>query len=126
MRYRVLHEVARKVAAREPIDLAMGHVNVIWQGDANSPALCALAQCTAPTGVRALAGASGERFGITPVFAGTESDTARRVNTVEARRLLGPPEIPRTTLIDWTADWIARRMAPLGKDTHYDLCDGND
>jgi hypothetical protein len=47
------------------------------------------------------------------------------VNTLEAQRLFGPPEISLTTLIDWTADRIARRMPPLGRDAHHPLCDGN-
>jgi nucleoside-diphosphate-sugar epimerase len=136
MRYGVLHDVARKVLAREPIDLAMGHANVIWQGDANSQALRALAHCTAPTSglnvsgptaasIRALAAAFGERFGVAPVLAGSESDAAWLVNTTEAQRLFGPPEVPLERMIDWTADWVARGMPSLGKDTHFEVRDGN-
>jgi hypothetical protein len=39
----VLHDVARKVLAREPIALAMGYANIIWQGEANDWALRTLA-----------------------------------------------------------------------------------
>jgi nucleoside-diphosphate-sugar epimerase len=135
MRYGVLHDVARKVLAREPIDLAMGYVNVIWQGDANSQALRALAHCTVPTtglnvsgpvtSIRALAAAFGERLGIAPVLTGVESDNAWLVDTAEARQLFGAPEVSLLQLVDWTADWVARGGTSLGKATHYEVRDGN-
>jgi nucleoside-diphosphate-sugar epimerase len=135
MRYGVLHDVARKVVAREPIDLTMGHVNVIWQGDANSQALRALAYCTTPTSglnvsgpvtsIRTLAAAFGERLGIAPVLTGAESDSAWLVDTSAAQRLFGPPGVPLARMIDWTADWVARGGSSLGKATHFEVRDGS-
>jgi hypothetical protein len=135
MRYGVLHDVGRKVFAGANIDLTMGHVNVIWQGDANSMVLRALGQCTAPASalnlsgpetasVRALAEAFGRHFNRQPVFSGKEAGTAWLVNSAEAHRLFGRPSVPLDTMIAWQADWIERGGASLGKDTHFDTRDG--
>lgn len=135
MRYGVLHDVASKVFAGRTIDLAMGHVNVIWQGDANTMVLRSFAHCTAPTtplnisgpettSIRWLAGEFGKRFGKTPAFTGSEAPDAWLVNTTQAQKLFGPPTVPLSRLIDWTADWIQRGLPSLGKDTHYDTRDG--
>jgi hypothetical protein len=43
MRYGVIHDIAQRIVAGEAIDLTAGHVNVIWQGDANEEVLRALA-----------------------------------------------------------------------------------
>lgn len=134
MRYGVLHDVAQKVLRREPIDLAMGHANVIWQGEANDWALRALAHCTTPTtplnlsgpkvSIRAVAHALGERLGVAPVLTGKEADTAWLVDCSEAFRLFGPPQVSLERMLDWTADWVQRGGASLGKPTHYEARDG--
>ena len=135
MRYGVLHDVATRVLTGTPINLSTGHVNVIWQGDANAMVLRALGHCTVPSSplnvsgpetvsIRSLAQAFGQRLGKPPVFTGVEAADAWLVNTAEATRLFGAPSVPLGTLVDWTADWVARGMPSLGKDTHYDVRDG--
>ena len=79
LRYGVLHDVARAVLDGQPLDLTMGHADVIWQGDANEQALRLLAHCTTPTtpinvsgsrhtSVRWLAAEFGRRFGREPIL----------------------------------------------------------
>ena len=46
------------------------------------------------------------------------------MNSAAAIRLFGPPSVPLESMIAWQADWIARGMASLGKDTHFDTRDG--
>ncbi|HYF43856.1 MAG TPA: NAD(P)-dependent oxidoreductase [Ramlibacter sp.] len=134
MRYGVLHDVAQKVLRREAIDLAMGHANVIWQGEANDWSLRALAHCGTPTAplnlsgpritIREVAQALGRRLGIEPVLTGQEAPTAWLVDCSEAFRLFGPPQVSLEQMLDWTADWVQRGGASLGKPTHYEARDG--
>jgi nucleoside-diphosphate-sugar epimerase len=135
MRYGVLHDVATKVRDGVPIDVAMGHVNVIWQGDANAVALRCLARTTSPTtpinvtgpktvSVRWLAEEFGGRFGRAPKITGTEAETGWVSNAARMVAEFGPPRVPLERMIDWTADWLARGGASHGKPTHYEVRDG--
>ena len=56
MRYGVLADLARRVAAGETIDVTMGYFNAIWQGDANAMALASLAHAASPPLVLNIAG----------------------------------------------------------------------
>ena len=135
MRYGVLHDIARKVLSDEVIDLAMGHVNVIWQGDANAIALRCLAHCTVPTSpinvtgpetlsVRWLAEEFAARLGRKARFSNAEAPTGWINNAAKMVAEFGAPRVTLPVMIDWTTDWLRRGGRTLDKPTHYDVRDG--
>lgn len=130
-RYGVLRDIADKVKSGVSVDLAMGHVNVIWQRDANAVALRALAHCAVPplvlnvTGtrtvaVRDVAEQFGRRFGLAPRFAGSEAPTALLSNAGRMASLFGEPPASLDFMIEQVADWIERGGSSLGKPTHFE------
>jgi nucleoside-diphosphate-sugar epimerase len=135
LRYGVLHDIASKVFAGQPVPLAMGHANVIWQGDANAWALRALRHASAEgpvlnvTGpetvsIRWLAGQFATRFGRPVTYTGEEAPTALLSNATRAFGFFGYPQVPLARLIDWVADWVAEGGRALGKPTKFEVRDG--
>ncbi len=135
LRYGVLAYIGRKVLAREPIDLATGSVNAIWQGDANSVALRAFPLCARPpallnlTGpetlsVREVAACFGRIFGLEPRLEGSEADSALMSDAGKCHRLFGPPEVSAAQAIEWVAEWILGGGESLDKPTHFEARDG--
>jgi nucleoside-diphosphate-sugar epimerase len=135
MRYGVLHDIASKILAGMPIDVSLGHVNFIWQGDAAAQALRCLAHCEVPTSpinvsgheilaVRDIAAKLGALLKRKPVIVGAEQPTAWLTDTSQAVKLFGLPIVDTERLIGWTADWVSRAMPSLGKPTKYEVRDG--
>jgi nucleoside-diphosphate-sugar epimerase len=135
LRYGTLVDIARKVAAGEPLDLSVGWFNAIWQGDANSYAMRSLELCSSPpavlnvTGperiaVRDVAAWFGSRFGKPPRFVNREGPIALLSDSTRCRTLLGEPEVPLARLQDWVAQWIESGGASLDKPTHFEVADG--
>ena len=135
LRYGVLLDVGTKVFERKPLDLSMGHANVIWQGDANSVCLRSFALCSSPPLVLNLTGPEtmsirwaakrfGERFGVEPILEGREADTALLNNASRCHRIFGYPAVTLEQMIEWVADWIGLGGATLNKPTHFETRDG--
>jgi nucleoside-diphosphate-sugar epimerase len=131
MRYGVLADLAGSVARREPIDLAMGYFNVIWQGDANAIALAALTSAASPAAILNVAGPEelsvrdtceelGRRLGVGVTFDGNEAEDALLSNGARALSRFGPLRVDARQLLEWTADWVGRGGASLGKPTHFE------
>ncbi len=135
LRYGIIHDLAWKVWQREPIDLTMGYVNQIWQGDANAYLCRSFALCQSPavfvnlTGAavlstRALAERMGELMGVAPIFVNEE---ARDALLGDARRLfaqMGEPEVAVEQMLKWTAHWVQQGGKSLGKPTKYESRSG--
>ncbi|HEX8677330.1 MAG TPA: NAD(P)-dependent oxidoreductase [Segetibacter sp.] len=128
--YGVLLEIARSVKERRPIDLKMGHVNVIWQGDANEMALRSFHHCTVPSKILNIAGPEtipvrwlakefGKLFDQSPEFINQEQDTALLSNAAESFRLFGYPKVPLKKMMEILVEWINEGGKTLNKPTHF-------
>lgn len=135
LRYGVICDIAQKVWTGEPVQLASGYFNCIWQGDANDAIVRALGLAASPplplnlTGpevlsTRTVASRLGELLGRPPKFEGTEASTALLNNAALACRLLGPPPTPLEYVLRWTAHWIKQGGVSFNKPTHFEARDG--
>ena len=135
MRYGVLVDLAQRVAAGETIDLAMGNFNCVWQADANAMSVRAFDHAASPPfvlnvtgpetlGVRGVCEQLARLMGREVKFAGAESPTAYLNDSGLGNRLFGYPRVSVPQAIRWTAEWVKRGGASLGKPTHFETRDG--
>lgn len=135
LRYGVLVDIAQRVKRGETVPLAMGYVNVIWQGDANRVALECFARASSPTyvvnvtggerlAVRDIAERFAARFGTTARFDGSEGPDALLSDTSRMRQDFAPPAVSLDDMLAWVADWIDAGGSTLGKPTKFEARDG--
>jgi nucleoside-diphosphate-sugar epimerase len=133
--YGVLLEIAQSVKTGKTIDLSMGYINVIWQGDANEIALRSLLHCEVPakilnvTGpeivsIRSVANEFGKLFDKKPVLINDEEPTALLSNASEAMRLFGRPKVSLNKMMEVIAEWIKQGGKILNKPTHFQEREG--
>ena len=131
----MLVDLAQQVYDGQIVDLSMGFVNVIWQGEAIALTLSALPDAESPPLVLNVAGperlsvrAVCEEFGRIldkPVrFRGQEAPDALLSNGQEAYRRDGPSQVSVRQMSGWIAQWIRRGGARLGKPTHFESRNG--
>lgn len=135
MRYGVLADIATEVWNDRPVDVTMGYVNVIWQGDVNAATIRLLDHAASPAvpmniagpetlSVRQLAQEFGRMMGRTPRIVGKESPTALLSDSSRACGILGRPSVPVEQVMRWVAGWVQRGGRLLNKPTHFQTRDG--
>ncbi|MEO6054009.1 MAG: NAD(P)-dependent oxidoreductase [Chthoniobacterales bacterium] len=133
--YGVLVDICQKVMRDESVDVSMGYVNVIWQGDAVAYSLMALLHCSSPPfilnvagpeilSVRDLALRFGKLLGKEPRFTGQEEPVAWLNNAKKSRDLFGLSEVSADQMIEWVAAWLSTSGSTYGKPTGFQIRDG--
>ncbi len=126
----VLLEIAKSVMENRPVNLKMGNVNVIWQGDANEIAIRSLHHCAVPSKILNVTGPEilsvrwigeefGRLFGKEPVFINEEQPTALLSNAAECARLFGYPKTPVKKMIELITEWLNQGGKTINKETHF-------
>lgn len=135
LRYGVLLDIGQKVYRQQPVDVTMGFVNVIWQGDANSVCLRSFPLAGSParvlnvTGsetlsVRWIAREFAKHFDCASKLTGEEAENALLSNSLLCHELLGAPGVAVEKMISWVAGWIQRGGPTLDKPTHFETRTG--
>jgi len=135
LRYGVLVDLARQVWAGQTVDVTMGNLNAIWQGDANAMTLAAFDHLSSPPFILNVAGPEilsirriCERFSELmnkPVnCTGTEAGDSLISNGQLGHRLYGYPRVAADQMMIWIANWVMGGGANLNKPTHFETRDG--
>jgi nucleoside-diphosphate-sugar epimerase len=134
-RYGIIVDLALKILNDEPIDLTMGAVNLIWQGDANDYIIRAISLAQSPpfilnvTGpdtvmIRQLAERIGQELSKRPRFVLREGPTALLSNASRCFSAFGYPQTSLEQMVSLIVKWVSSGRKVLNKPTKYDIRNG--
>jgi nucleoside-diphosphate-sugar epimerase len=134
-RYGVLVDICGKVLRGEPVNVAMGYVNVIWQRDALAQIIRTLPLASSPPfiiniagdallSVRELAHEFGRLLHQPVRIEGSEEPTAWLSNSAQGQRLFGKPRATLADMLRWTTAWVRGGGASYHKPTGFEKRDG--
>lgn len=134
-RYGIVVDLTQKVLHGTPIDVSMGYVNIIWQGDVNNYVAKSITLASSPAsfiniagpetvGVRTLCETIGAMVGKEPKFEGQEADTALLSNSGKCFDLYGYPTTPLNQIVRAAVNWVKAGKEVLGKPTKFQVRDG--
>ena len=135
MRYGVLVDLAQQIALGQPISLAMGYFNCIWQGDANELVLRSLSNAASPPRVFNLTGPEtvstrdvcqqlGCLMDRPATFRDEPDDNALLSNAADTLDVLGAPTVGLEQVVQWTAEWVGGGGTTWNRPTHFEVRDG--
>lgn len=135
LRYGVLADIATHILAGDPVPMATGYINVVWQGYANEVVLRSLRH--ADPGVFTINLTGPELLEVCEVanriaaflgrearFTGVPEPTALISDSTRCMKLFGKPEVTADMLIRWQAAWVREGQPLAHKPTKWSVRDG--
>jgi len=134
-RYGVLIDLATKLLNGETIDLSMGYVNIVWQGDCNLVTLKSFDIAASPAKLLNLAGPEtlavkdlcvelARGLGVKPKFIGKPAPNALLSNSTFCWKQFGKPTVGPEEMIERAVNWLRLGGKTMGKPTHFEARDG--
>jgi len=134
-RYGIIVDLVQKILNDQPVDVTMGAVNLIWQGDANNYIASALKLAASPpmilniTGpetirVRDLAKRIGRLLDKEPTFVSQEAETALLSNASRSFDAFGLLATSLDAMIEQIVPWVVAGKTVLNKPTKFGVRDG--
>jgi nucleoside-diphosphate-sugar epimerase len=135
LRYGVLHDIARSVWEKRPVNNTVGFFNVIWQGDATAYALRSLELASAPCSVLNVTGPEtasvektalmfGQLMNKKVQFSGETGNRCYLNNSAKMCALFGYPSVTIDQLIRWQAEWLINGGESINIPTHFEVNNG--